>query len=197
VEKTLSQRKKRAIVQAAAELFLDKGYGNVSMDNIAELANVSKRTVYNHFPSKELLFSEIVLEVRNDFGFPELEYTPGGNVSADLQDYAKKILAMIRNERFLKLLRLVMGESGRFPELRIAYSDQGMKSILDTVSDYLEALGRPVQDKLLASQQYVGMIKECLFWPVLLGLIPMPTPEKDEYVIKDCVEKFIRLYDLA
>ena len=53
--------KQQAIVLAAAELFLHQGYGAVSMDAIAAKAEVSKRTVYSHFPGKDALFAAVMM----------------------------------------------------------------------------------------------------------------------------------------
>lgn len=196
MEESFSQKKRSAVVHAASKLFLDNGYGNVSMDAIASMAGVSKRTVYNHFPSKEQLFSEIVKDIWAEFGVPEMVYREGADIKRDLADYAAKSLQMLRSERFTKLLRLVMGESGRFPELKTVYSENGIRSLLNSVGDYLQSTGKPIGDIPLAAQQYLGMVKEALFWPVLLGILPMPSPERDRYVIEDCTEKFARLYDL-
>ena len=54
----LTDRKREAIIQAAIEAFRADGFEATSMDKIAAKAEVSKRTVYNHFPSKEELFAE-------------------------------------------------------------------------------------------------------------------------------------------
>lgn len=197
MEESLSQKKRTSIVRAASELFLENGYGNVSMDAIAALAKVSKRTVYNHFPSKEMLFSEIVKDIWVDFGIPELEYREGADMKKDLSEYALKCLKMLRSDRFTKLLRLVLGESGRFPELKTVYSENGIRSLLDSVGEYLKASGKPIEDVPLAAQQYLGMVKESLFWPVLLGILPMPSPERDRYVIDDCSTRFMKTYNLS
>ena len=55
-----SARKRRAILDAATEVFLKSGYLGTNMDEIAALSSVSKQTVYKHFSSKEALFIEIV-----------------------------------------------------------------------------------------------------------------------------------------
>ena len=47
-------------MQAAIDEFRGNGFEATSMDRIAATAGVSKRTVYNHFPSKEALFAEIL-----------------------------------------------------------------------------------------------------------------------------------------
>ena len=56
----LTDRKREAIVAAAIAEFRANGFEVTSMDKIAATAGVSKRTVYNHFPSKEELFAEIL-----------------------------------------------------------------------------------------------------------------------------------------
>jgi AcrR family transcriptional regulator len=43
------------IIESAADLFLDRGFHNVSMDLIAETAHITKITIYQHFRSKEAL----------------------------------------------------------------------------------------------------------------------------------------------
>ena len=54
----LTDRKRLAILQAAAVQFRAHGFEASSMDKIAAIAGVSKRTVYNYFPSKDELFAE-------------------------------------------------------------------------------------------------------------------------------------------
>src|SRR5471030_2046299 len=59
----LTGRKRQAIVDAAIAEFRAFGFEATSMDKIAATAGVSKRTVYNHFPSKDELFTHILLEL--------------------------------------------------------------------------------------------------------------------------------------
>src|ERR687894_330345 len=54
--------KPRAILDAAAELFLAQGFASVSMDAVARRAGVSKATLYAHFPGKDALFAAVVAE---------------------------------------------------------------------------------------------------------------------------------------
>src|SRR6266571_2891909 len=56
-----AERKRQAIVAAAREIFVKHGY-DAGMDLIAEAAGVSKVTIYNHFGSKEQLFTEVISE---------------------------------------------------------------------------------------------------------------------------------------
>ena len=56
-----------AIVEAAVRLFLERGFGSVSMDELAEAAGVARRTLYNQFASKEEIFREMLLSVSGQF----------------------------------------------------------------------------------------------------------------------------------
>lgn len=56
----LTDRKRAAVLAAAVDLFSQCSFDRVSMDDIASAAQVSKRTVYRHFSSKDELFVAIV-----------------------------------------------------------------------------------------------------------------------------------------
>ena len=62
-DKTRRNGSRQAIVEAATGLFLERGYGAVSMDELAEAAGVARRTLYNQFASKEEIFREMLLRV--------------------------------------------------------------------------------------------------------------------------------------
>ena len=125
----LSAQKRSTILEAAATVFLRNGYVGTSMDEIAALAAVSKQTVYKHFADKERLFAEIVTATVNEASDPVYEEVlhlqDSGDVEADLRDLARRQLAKVMQPRLLQLRRLVIGESGRFPELGRAFYEQG------------------------------------------------------------------------
>src|SRR3954451_1501963 len=124
-----SARKRRAMLDAATTAFLRNGYAGTSMDEIAALAGVSKQTVYKHFDSKERLFFDIVTSTVNEASDPVYNDVLGledsGDVEADLRGLAQRLLARVMQPRILQLRRLVIGESGRFPELGRTLYEQG------------------------------------------------------------------------
>ncbi len=65
-EEGRSARKRKAIMAAATQVFLAKGYLGTTIDEIAALAAVSKQTVYKNFGDKEQLFAEIVLATTDE-----------------------------------------------------------------------------------------------------------------------------------
>ncbi|ADD68592.1 transcriptional regulator, TetR family [Denitrovibrio acetiphilus DSM 12809] len=193
-----SEKKKEAILESASELFLSKGYGDVSMDEIAKCACVSKRTVYNHFPSKELLFAEMVRLTWTSIEQPSLDIENSDDVREVLKAYTLNFLDIMRSEKFSNLLRLMMGESERFPELKKMYSEHGIRTVLSTVNEFFMSVNDAgilcIQDPMLTAQQYVGMVKESLFWPVLLGLFKQPTAERDELVVNSAIDIIFTTY---
>lgn len=58
--RTSSERTRRQILEAAYESFYRKGYGRSSVDEIALLAKVTKRSLYNHFDSKDSLLAAVL-----------------------------------------------------------------------------------------------------------------------------------------
>lgn len=114
-------RKRRAILDAATEIFLRNGYLGTNMDEIAAQAAVSKQTVYKQFAGKEALFLAIVDrmtrdagdEVQRDIRDPDTD----DDVAAYLLDYADRQLSIVLTPRLMQLRRLVIGEAGRFPQL--------------------------------------------------------------------------------
>lgn len=63
--RTSSERTRRQILDAAYESFYQKGFGRSSVDEIALMAKVTKRTLYNHFESKDSLLAA-VLELQRE-----------------------------------------------------------------------------------------------------------------------------------
>ena len=124
-----SARKRRAMLAAAEVLFLRHGYLGTSMDELAELSNVSKQTLYAHFGSKEALFVELVSSMTGAAGdgLYDLDVEPAadGDVAGYLEQYAADQLAIVMTPRLMKLRRLVIGEVGRFPALARALYENG------------------------------------------------------------------------
>lgn len=124
-----TERKRRAVLDAGAELFLAHGYAGTSMDDIAARAAVSKQTVYKQFASKEALFVEIVRGMTGTAGDEvQREIADLGerdDPERQLHAYAERQLRVVLTPRLMQLRRLVIGEAGRFPELGRALQEGG------------------------------------------------------------------------
>jgi TetR/AcrR family transcriptional regulator, mexJK operon transcriptional repressor len=113
-----------AIRDAAARLFLEKGYQGTSMDDIAAAAQVSKQTIYTHFANKQELFSELVLGNADRVEGFIAGLDVGPDVEEGLVKIARTYVSFVSRPDVIRLRRLVIAEAGRFPELARAYYER-------------------------------------------------------------------------
>lgn len=70
-QRTRADRRREAtrarIVQAARELVVERGYGDVSTADVIERAGVSRGAIYHHFESKTELFAAVIDALEADF----------------------------------------------------------------------------------------------------------------------------------
>jgi AcrR family transcriptional regulator len=116
-----AERKRRAIVAAARGIFVKHGY-DAGVDLIADAAGVSKVTIYNHFGSKEQLFTEVIGEAFEQAlgGAPgqALSSLAGaGDLRGTLTAVARGWIAGITRPEVTDLRLLVIAVARRFPEL--------------------------------------------------------------------------------
>lgn len=188
-------RKRADIVAAAERQFLECGYGATSMDRIAADAGASKRTVYNHFPSKEDLFRAVVEGLYRDLEATIRPPAGDGPPEQALTRFATTFLARLANPRIQALLRLVIAENPRFPEIAAVYFRAGKEPAVARLAEWLAgegAAGRLAIDQpTLAAQQFLGSMKEALFWPRMMGI--EPTVPGDT-VVREAVATFLARY---
>jgi TetR/AcrR family transcriptional regulator len=117
-------RQRQEMLAAALDLFSQKGYHNVSMQEIAEKAEFAIGTLYKFFQNKEDLYKTIVLERCDDFEAGlHRALTQTDDVVEQLRHYVR-----FRSERFrdnLPFVRLFLAESrGISYNLRAGLDDQ-------------------------------------------------------------------------
>ena len=104
-----TDRKRIAILQAAIAEFRSKGFEATSMDKIAATAEVSKRTVYNHFPGKEDLFAAILMHLwESAAAQSEIVYQKERPLKTQLQEFLSKKMQLLCDPDFLDLVRVAV-----------------------------------------------------------------------------------------
>lgn len=198
-----SARKRTAILQAAREVFLRKGYVGTSMDEIAALAAVSKQTVYKHFADKEHLFAELVTTTVREASDPVHDEVLGlqdsRDVEADLRDLARRQLAKVMQPEVLQLRRLVIGEAGRFPELGRAFSELGPGRTIATLAAVFEQLSArgalDLDDASLAAEHFNWLVMSIpLNRAMLLGDDQTPVAHELDRYADEGVRVFLAAY---
>lgn len=194
----LTDRKREAIVQAAIEAFRNTGFDATSMDKIAASAGVSKRTVYNHFPSKDELFAEILLQLwHSSVAQIGLSYRSDQPLRAQLLELIGQKLRLLDDANFLDLARVAIAETIHAPEraqsmlARLSEREEGITVWLRAAI----ADGRLRQvDAEFAATQLQGMLKAFAFWPqVTLSCPPLP-PAARQQLAESSVDMFLGYY---
>jgi TetR/AcrR family transcriptional regulator, regulator of autoinduction and epiphytic fitness len=137
--RSLSPEKADAILGGAMEEFLVHGYAAATMDRVATAAGVSKATVYSHFGDKESLFAALVKQMAQQkiaalFDPQRLQGDPRQVLPALL---SKALDQVTCDAQHLAFIRLIIGESGRFPQLAQIFVRHLSKPGLDLLSQYL------------------------------------------------------------
>lgn len=141
LERSKSEAKTEAILKGAMEEFLANGYAATSMDKVAKAAGVSKATVYSHFGGKESLFSALIQDLARDKFKMAMGLEQTQSIAGDPQEVlsaiATRMLDNTMGDRaFQNFIRIIIGESGRFPELARVYVNNLAKPAIETLTQY-------------------------------------------------------------
>lgn len=186
-----------AILDAATGLFLELGYDGTPLARIAESAGVSKATLFKQFPTKAELFEQMVLAAGDT---PDGEFVdpPSGDFHAGLVALGRAYVELLSRPRMADLIRAVIAESARFPELRERVFNFGTLPVFAAVRRYFDsenAAGTAdVDDPDVASAQFLGMISTVVFWPRLIHGGWSLSEEETFQVVDEAVRTIVARY---
>ena len=195
---TQSQLKHQAILDAAAAEFRAHGFQGTSMDRISERAQVSKRTVYNHFPSKDDLFRAILSDVwTRGIAVSDIPFRSDAGLEDQLTEIARAEIDYLSKEESLELARALMVATMQAPELASSTLEELLEldvGIVAWVRAATEHGALSVADPEMAGHQFKALIKAFAFWPqAMLGQPPLSQDEADA-VIASAIEVFLAAY---
>ncbi len=200
-------RSRAAAADAARTLFLRQGYAGTTMEEIAALAGLTKRTLYNNYADKNALFTQIVVDA---IVYAEAfarglhaEFTVGvtaTNLRDTLDTLGRRLaLAIVRSE-VVALRRLLIGEARAFPAFAADYFTRAPGQVIDALASGFEHLGRAgllrVTDAPRAAAQFAYLVAgEPLDRAILVGTIP---PEAHVIACaREGVETFLARYGVT
>jgi TetR/AcrR family transcriptional regulator of autoinduction and epiphytic fitness len=195
--KRLTDRKRAAIVQAAIALFQTQGFEGTSMDKVAEAADVSKRTLYNHFPSKEELFAHCCREAWPGGSSPLATYQPGQPLRQQLSRFVEQKLAQFSDDSFLGLARIALMSMLRSSE----WAQDLHRRMGDLDAETLKWICAAHSDGALrdcypgmAALQLDALITGLALWPQVSMRRGKLTPDEQRQACNEIVEMFMTRY---
>jgi AcrR family transcriptional regulator len=191
--------RREAILDVAAEVFLEVGYSAASMSMIAARLGGSKGTLYNYFRSKEELFEAyIVRHCAWQLETMDKLYSQGGDVRVALSELGRILLHLVLGGPSLRNFILVISEAGRCPDVGRLFYEAGPLRAAARMADFIaraagEGRLRPC-DPDVAAQQFIGLCQNRLLKARLCNALPNPTEAEIEAEVAAAVETFMAAY---
>ena len=187
------------LLNAATEVFLEKGFAATSVDEIASRAKASKLTFYHHFGNKEKLFEAIVMRLNATMfrGFADA-LEADVPVEQALRRFLKQMAEMLYTDQAVKLVRVLHAEAARFPQLAEIFDKAGPQRAHALLADYFKLQIRKGNmtsvDPLTAADHLIHMSLGEAFRRVLLGLASSPSPKDVERRINAALKVFMKAF---
>ncbi|HIF9340555.1 TPA: TetR/AcrR family transcriptional regulator [Photobacterium damselae] len=196
---TRSEQKHLAIIDAAKEEFIQHGFLAANMDRISAAAEVSKRTLYRHFESKEVLFESVLTIIQDEVNQAiQYPYIEGKTLKEQLTEITYKEVDILYNTYGIPLSKTIVMEFMRQPEMahnlvKTIYSN---KAITQWFHDAMMAGKLKGTNLNLITNIYVSLFQGLLFWPQVMTLAPNAEGKELTDKVETVVSIFLASYSL-
>lgn len=189
-------RTRQAILDAALELFGDRGFFGTSLRDVASAVGVRESAIYNYFPSKEALF-EALIAADQDERRERLEAAldePAGDLREVLERLARRSLEDFARPQQRQLFRILMSDGLRLARAgRLSLVDRmgsGHARLRDAMQRFIDrGCLRPADPDLLA----ISFTAPLLVWRHLLAIdADLPLVREPEAFARQHVDTFLR-----
>lgn len=138
--KMKTEAKRQAILEVATQAFQELGFERTSMSEICARVGGSKATLYNYFPSKEVLFFEVMsLSTEAEFEAAHQAINSSAEDMAEsLRYFGERFLAFLYSPEVRAQRHLAISESGRTELGRLVY-ERGVLRSQNLISEFLQA----------------------------------------------------------
>jgi AcrR family transcriptional regulator len=119
---TRAAERRQAIIDAALDEFIARGFTATRLDDVAKRAGVAKGTIYLHFKDKESMFEELIRTALVPL-IGRLHAPPptGGSVRDAVESFARTFIQEVAATRRGDIVRLIVAEGPRFPSIADFY----------------------------------------------------------------------------
>lgn len=184
------------IVEAARQEFLASGYAATTMCAVAERAGTSTKTVYRLIPNKAELFKNVISTRIGQF---MLEIDPEALDAFELTEAVEHMLiafgTLTLDKETISLVRLVIGECERFPELAAAFHEVAIIQTSKAMAEWLDRQCKrgllKLDDPVVAASALRGMMIMEPQRATMLGMREAPTAAEIEARARFCAELFL------
>ncbi|OLQ75731.1 TetR family transcriptional regulator [Photobacterium proteolyticum] len=196
----VAEIKKENIILAAIDIFTEKGLEQASMEAISKKAEVSKRTLYKYYPTKESLFSAIIERLLSNVSVvSQIPFNPEVPVKAQLTAMARKKVELLCCPHFISLARMVLSECMSSSDsatlmLEKVQNLEGQHGLTKWIEQGVAAGKLDIEYPEVAAEQFTAALKSTIFWPQILVHLPPASQHEREIAIEMAVAQFLSAY---
>ena len=198
--KLKTEKKRLAILNAAAEVFREVGFERASMSDIRERIGGSKATLYNYFPSKEKLFFEVMLQAKElELGTIVGALNPAAeDLKQELLHFGEKFLAVLYSPDGIAVRRLAIAQAQQSGIGKLTF-ERGTVPIEKEVAQFLKRRMKRgdlrATDAKIAAMHLLSLLEAELLQRVMLGVMGPVKPELISAATRRAVEVFLCGYE--
>ncbi|MDJ1009386.1 MAG: TetR/AcrR family transcriptional regulator [Paracoccaceae bacterium] len=192
-------RKVDQVIAGAREVFMRSGFEGASVDEIAREAGVSKATLYSYFSDKRLLFLEVAkaeCQAQTETATHEIDFA--APVRDVLTQAATRLIRFFLSDVGQQVYRIVVAESGRFPEIGREFWESGPERVRSVLIAYfagaVERGALEIDDLELAADQFPELCKARLHTRMAIGIQTTFTDEEIDRTVAGAVDMFLSHY---
>lgn len=180
------------ILDAATELFVQRGYGETSIEAIAAHAGIGKLTIYRRFPDKSALFHAVTQRLLDQWWAALVDVKESEGSLADvLTAMGRRMLSIVLSPMSIVLHRTLFAEASRLPEFcaqmyrtRQTEAEISRDPIRSVLRRFAASGALRADDIEFLDQQFIQMIIGRPLRHALLGAPPMSAAAREDHVRK-------------
>jgi AcrR family transcriptional regulator len=191
----------RALIETAADLFLEKGFEALSLDDLIARVGGSRRNIYARFGNKEGLFVATVTSLCEELGAPlKLLLLPRtGDPAEALHLFGRELLRIVLLPRTLAIHRLMIAEAPRHPRLAQAIWQAGHAQAANMLTDWIihqqeSGLLRNDRAATIVAQTFVDLVVAHAQLKALVGVGLPPDAAECERIVTAATDVFLQGY---
>jgi AcrR family transcriptional regulator len=176
--------RRRAILEAAYQVLVERGYAGASTLEIATRARVSKRELYAEFGSKSGILRALIAATAARMQLPlaTAEIQDRDGLAAALVRYGTAALSELTSPHVVAINRLAVAEAGRSSEMGAILEDTGRepnrKALIDLLARAQAAGVLGSGEPGAIAGEYFSLLMGDLMYRLLLGAVPRPGPKE-------------------
>ncbi|MGH8461488.1 MAG: TetR/AcrR family transcriptional regulator [Stenotrophobium sp.] len=190
------EARRKALLLAAREVFLEKGYVAASVEDVVSRVGGSKATLYSYFGSKEGLFGDLIAELCDEYvSTLAIPREIDGDIEKTLNQFGRRMLKLFLDPQQVALYRSIFAELSHFPELAgRLYASSALRSRRE-LGDFLgrqHAAGvLDCPDPLVTASSFLELIKGAPQRRALLGLQAFASEREMKTHVANAVQLFL------